>query len=140
MKKESIRNVFGEYLIELGKRHKNLLVVSCDLKSATKTSNFFKKFPNRSFEVGIAEANGLGISAGLALSGYKTLISSFGAFIAGKQLEINRKITYYDISKDDCTLHIILRLRGGMYHETSGKNGSYEKLEYIVFDIEPDIE
>ena len=94
MKKESIRNVFGEHLIELGKRHKNLLVVSCDLKSSTKTSSFFKKFPNRSFEVGIAEANGLGISAGLALSGYKTLISSFGAFITGKQLEIRTSISY----------------------------------------------
>ena len=94
MKKEALRNVFGKYLVELGKKHKDLIVVSCDLKSATKTSDFFKKYPKRSFEVGIAEANGLGISAGLALSGYKTLISSFGAFIAGKQLEIRTSISY----------------------------------------------
>ena len=94
MKKEALRDVFGKYLLELGKKHKDLLVISCDLKSATKTSDFFKKYPNRSFEVGIAEANGLGISAGLALSGFKTLISSFGAFITGKQLEIRTSISY----------------------------------------------
>ena len=69
MKKEALRNVFGKYLVELGKKNKNLIVVSCDLKSATKTVDFFKKYPDRSIEVGIAEANGLGISAGLALSG-----------------------------------------------------------------------
>ena len=94
MKKEALRNVFGKYLVELGELHKDLLVISCDLKAATKTIDFFKKNPNRSLEVGIAEANGLGIAAGLALSGFKTLISSFGAFIAGKQLEIRTSISY----------------------------------------------
>ena len=94
MKKEALRNVFGKYLVELGGKHNDLLVISCDLKAATKTSDFFKKYPSRSFEVGIAEANGLGISAGLALSGFKVLISSFGAFIAGKQLEIRTSISY----------------------------------------------
>ena len=94
MKKEALRNVFGKYLKELGKSHKDLVVISCDLKAATKTLDFFNKYPNRSFEVGIAEANGLGISAGLALSGFKVLISSFGAFIAGKQLEIRTSISY----------------------------------------------
>ena len=94
MKKEALRNVFGKYLVKLGKQHKDLIVVSCDLKSATKTVDFFKAYPDRAIEVGIAEANGLGISAGLALSGYKTLISSFGAFIAGKQLEIRTSISY----------------------------------------------
>ncbi len=94
MKKQALRNVFGNHLVKLGKKYKNLIVISCDLKAATKTIDFFKMFPKRSFEVGIAEANGLGISAGLALSGFKTLISSFGAFIAGKQLEIRTSISY----------------------------------------------
>jgi len=94
MTKQALRNVFGKYLVELGRQYKDLLVISCDLKSSTKTIDFFKKYPKRSFEVGIAEANGLGISAGLALSGFKTLISSFGTFIAGKQLEIRTSIAY----------------------------------------------
>ena len=94
MKKYALRNIFGDHLVKLGKKYKDLVVISCDLKAATKTGDFFKKFPKRSFEVGIAEANGLGISAGLALSGYKTLISSFGAFITGKQLEIRTSISY----------------------------------------------
>ena len=45
MKKEALRDVFGKYLVELGKKYKDLIVVSCDLKSATKTVDFFKKYP-----------------------------------------------------------------------------------------------
>jgi len=89
-----IREAFGQALVEVGKKYNNVLVVSCDLKGATRTKYFFKEFPNRSFEVGIAEANGLGICAGLALSGYRPFISSFGAFITGKNVEIRTSIAY----------------------------------------------
>ncbi len=93
-RKEALRNVFGEHLVYLGKRNKKICVISCDLKSATKTSSFFKAYPERSFEVGIAEANGLGIATGLALKGFIPIISSFGAFITGKFLEIRTSISY----------------------------------------------
>ena len=90
----AIRDAFGHALIEAGKKHEDVVVVSCDLKGATKTREFFDEFPNRSFEVGIAEANGVGISAGLALAGYRPFISSFGAFITGKNVEIRTSIAY----------------------------------------------
>ena len=94
MKKKALRNVFGEELVKFGKKNKKIVVISCDLKSATKTSNFFKIFPKRSFEVGIAEANGLGVATGLSLKGFIPIISSFGSFITGKFLEIRTSISY----------------------------------------------
>jgi transketolase len=96
--KKELRTVFGDYLVNLGKKNKKICVISCDLKSATKTFSFFKNFPERSFEVGIAEANGLGIATGLALKGFVPIISSFGAFITGKFLEIRTSISYNNAS------------------------------------------
>ena len=92
--KQPLRDVFGNHLLRMGKKNKKICVVSCDLKGATKTINFFKTFPKRSFEAGIAEANGLGIATGLALKGFVPVISSFGAFITGKFLELRTSISY----------------------------------------------
>ena len=94
MDKIALRNVFGNELVRLGKKNKRIIVISCDLKSATKTSGFFKIFPERSFEVGIAEANGLGIATGFSLKGFIPVISSFASFITGKFLEIRTSISY----------------------------------------------
>jgi transketolase len=96
MSQTAIRDAFGEALLEAGHAYKNVVVLSCDLKGATKTKAFFDAFPQRSFEVGIAEANGLGISAGLALAGLRPFISSFGSFITGKNVEIRTSIAYND--------------------------------------------
>jgi len=92
--KISIRDVFGNHILNLGKKKKKLIVLSCDLKDATKTKKFFNKYPNRSFEIGISEANAIGISAGLSLSGFIPIISSFAAFITGKHVEIRTSISY----------------------------------------------
>ena len=97
MIKSALRNVFGKELVKFGKKNKKIVVISCDLKSATKTSNFFKIFPKRSFEVGIAEANGLGIATGLSLKGFIPIISSFASFITGKFLEIRTSISYNNV-------------------------------------------
>lgn len=89
---KSLRDVFGEQLVTLGKKYKNLICVSPDLKQATKLDLFFQKFPERSIECGIAEANAIGISSGLALSGFKVVVASFGSFISGKNIEIRNSI------------------------------------------------
>jgi len=89
---KSLRDVLGEQLVYLGKKYKNLICVSPDLKQATKLDLFFKKYPERSIECGIAEANAIGISSGLALSGFKVVVASFGSFISGKNIEIRNSI------------------------------------------------
>ena len=91
---KSIREAFGQSLLELGKKDKDIVLVSCDLKVATKADYFFQAFPERSFEVGIAEANAVGIAAGLSMAGFKPVLSSFGAFLTGKNVEIRTSISY----------------------------------------------
>ena len=89
----SIRESFGKTLLELVKLMKNIALVSCDLKVATKSDYFYQRFPERS-RSSIAEANAIGIAAGLSMSGYKTVLSSFGAFQIGKNVEIRTSIAY----------------------------------------------
>jgi len=91
---KSIRDTFGDTLVNIAKENKKIVAISCDLKSACKLSLFFDKYPERSFEVGIAEANGIGIAAGLGLAGYRPFIASFGSFITGKNVEIRTSISY----------------------------------------------
>lgn len=92
--KISIRDAFGKHLLKIGSKKKKIVVLSCDLKEATRTKFFFNQYPNRSFEIGISEANALGIAAGLSFSGFIPIISSFGSFITGKHLEIRTSISY----------------------------------------------
>ena len=59
---------------------------------------FFNNFPNRSFEIGIAEANSIGIATGLSFEGYRPFVASFGSFITGKHSEIRNTISYNNAS------------------------------------------
>lgn len=93
-KKKSIRDSFGEALIKYGKTNKKIVAVSCDLKGATKLDKFFQKYPSRSIECGIAEANAVSIAAGISFLGFRPFLSSFGSFIVGKNIEIRTSIAY----------------------------------------------
>jgi len=75
------RNAFGETLKELGDTHPNLVVLDGDVGNSTRTEYFGKAFPDRFFNVGIAESNLIGISSGLAASGKEVLASSFACFL-----------------------------------------------------------
>ena len=88
------RDAFGEALLECGEKVNNLVVVSCDLCGATKTKAFGEKYPDRFFEFGIAEQNALSASAGLALEGFRPVISSFGAFITSRYDQIRISCAY----------------------------------------------
>ncbi|MFC1690842.1 transketolase family protein [Nanoarchaeota archaeon] len=91
---KSTRDAFGESLLEVGESNKKIVVVSCDLSGATRTKAFGKKFPDRFFEVGIAEQNGISVAAGLAMEGFRPFISSFGAFITGRYDQIRISCAY----------------------------------------------
>jgi len=78
------RNAYGEALIELGEKHKNLVVLDADLSKSTKTIIFAKKYPERFFEMGIAEANMITTAAGLASCGKIPFVSTFAVFATGR--------------------------------------------------------
>ena len=81
------QEAYGEALAELGESYPNLVVLDADLASATKTGVFQKKFPDRHIDCGIAEANMMGIAAGLSLTGKIPVASTFAMFAAGRAYE-----------------------------------------------------
>ena len=95
VKKIATRESYGNALVELGKKHDNLVVLDADLAAATKTGTFKKVFPERHIDCGIAEANMMGIAAGLAASGMVPFASSFAMFASGRAYEqVRNSIAY----------------------------------------------
>jgi transketolase len=89
------REAYGKTLVELGKINKDIVVLDADLSKSTHTAHFGKAFPDRFFNVGIAEANMTSIAAGLAFCGKIPFISSFACFLMCKAFEqIRMGITY----------------------------------------------
>src|SRR3954453_5947317 len=78
---KATREAFGHALVKLGESHPDIVVVDGDVNNSTHTGYFAKKFPERFFNVGIAESNLVGVAAGLACSGKRAWASSFAAFI-----------------------------------------------------------
>lgn len=95
MIKKATRESYGEALAELGEKYENLYVLDADLAAATKTGVFKKKFPERHIDCGIAEANMMGVAAGLAATGKVPFASSFAMFAAGRAFEIVRNSIGY---------------------------------------------
>ncbi|MBR6898026.1 MAG: transketolase family protein [Lachnospiraceae bacterium] len=87
VKKVATRASYGAALVELGKEYDNLLVLDADLAAATQTAVFRKEFPDRHIDCGIAEANMMGVAAGLSTMGFVPFCSSFAMFAAGRAYE-----------------------------------------------------
>ena len=97
--KKATRQSYGEALEKLGEINKNVVVLDADLSSATKTNIFAKKYPNRFFEMGIAEANMAGTAAGMATCGKVPFISTFAMFAAGRSYDqIRNSICYPNLN------------------------------------------
>ena len=95
VKKIATRDSYGNALASLGREHENLVVLDADLAAATKTGVFKKEFPERHIDCGIAEANMIGIAAGLASTGKVPFCSSFAMFAAGRTFEQIRNSVGY---------------------------------------------
>src|SRR6266849_1241385 len=78
---KSVREAFGLALAKLGDEYADLVVLDGDVHNSTRTEHFAKKFPQRFFNVGIAESNMVGIAGGLASSGKRAWVASFAAFV-----------------------------------------------------------
>jgi len=89
------RDAYGEALAELGETNKDVVVLDADLSGSTKTAIFAKKFPERFFNMGIAEQNMMGTAAGLAASGKIPFASTFAIFATGRAWEqVRQSIAY----------------------------------------------
>jgi len=119
------RNAYGEALIELGKKYKNLVVLDADLSKSTKTIMFAKKYPKRFFEMGIAEANMMSTAAGLASCGKIAFASTFAVFATGRVYDQIRM----DIAYSNANVKIFAT-HGGI---SVGKDGvSHQMIEDIA--------
>ena len=95
VKKIATRMSYGNALVELGKEHDDLLVFEADLGGATKTTIFRDVFPDRHIECGIAEANMVGMAAGISTTGIVPFVSSFAMFTAGRAFDQLRNSVGY---------------------------------------------
>lgn len=104
--KKATRQSFGEELANIGEKNDQIVVLDADLSSATKTNIFAKKFPNRFFDMGIAEQNMIGTAAGLATCGKIPFVSTFAMFAAGRAYDqIRNSICYPKLNVKICATH-----------------------------------
>lgn len=105
-KKIATRQSYGEKLAELGEVNKNIVVLDADLSTATKTSIFAKKFPNRFFDIGIAEQDLMGTAAGFATCNKIPYVSTFAVFAAGRAYDqVRNSICYPNLNVKICATH-----------------------------------
>lgn len=105
-KKVATRQSYGEALKDLGYKNENIVVLDADLSAATKTGIFAKEFPNRFFDMGIAEQNMISTAAGLATCGKIPYASTFAVFAAGRAYDqIRNSICYPRLNVKICATH-----------------------------------
>lgn len=104
--KKATRQSYGEALVELGKENENIVVLDADLSTATKTNLFKKEFPNRFFDIGIAEQDMMATAAGFATCGKIPYASTFAIFAAGRAYDqIRNSICYPNLNVKICATH-----------------------------------
>jgi transketolase len=91
----SMRTAYGEALLELGETHPNVVVLGADTTESIKSGMFGAKFPERFFNLGIAEQNLVGVAAGLALAGKTAYAGTYAIFVPGKCVDQIRNIIAY---------------------------------------------
>lgn len=109
--KKDTRSGFGAGLLELGKTNDKVVALCADLTGSLKMDAFQKEFPERFFQVGIAEANMMGIAAGMATSGFIPFTGTFANFSTGRVYDqIRQSIAYSDKNVKICASHAGLTL------------------------------
>ncbi|MGI6451517.1 MAG: transketolase family protein [Desulfitobacteriia bacterium] len=104
--KIATRDAYGKALVELGRENKDLVVLDADLSKSTKTADFAKVFPERFFNMGIAEQNLIGFAAGLAAAGKIPFASTFAVFATGRAFEqIRNSVAYPQLNVKIAATH-----------------------------------
>jgi len=125
IKQVATRDAYGEALAQLGAENEKVVVLDADLSGSTRTKAFSKAFPERFFNMGVAEANMAGTAAGLASSGLTVFMSSFAMFAAGKAWEqVRQTVCVPKLNVKICATHAGL---------TVGEDGkSHQMLEDVT--------
>ena len=124
MEKKSTRQAYGEALVKLGKENKDVVVLEADLSKSTMTVFFKKEFPERHINVGIAEADLMGMAAGFATTGKIPFASTFAHFAAGRAFDqIRNSIVYPKLNVKICPTHAGISLG-----EDGGSHQSVEDM------------
>ncbi|MFX1489460.1 MAG: transketolase family protein [Promethearchaeota archaeon] len=105
MLEPDLRDTFGEYLVKIGKINENIVVLDADLSLSTRTNKFAKAFPERFFNMGIAEQNMVGTALGFAISGKIPIISGFSIFTTGRAWEFIRLACHDNLNVKIITTH-----------------------------------
>ncbi|MCQ2743663.1 MAG: transketolase family protein [bacterium] len=122
--KKSIREAFGKKLEQLGGKYSNIVVLDADLSASTQTKYFAKAYPERFFDVGIAEQNLITTAAGLSLTGKVPFATAFAVFITGR--------AYDQIRTSVCYQHANVKIIGTHGGITVGEDGAtHQALEDI---------
>jgi transketolase len=123
-KLESLRDAYGKALVELGREDANMCVLDADLSGSTRTVLFGKAYPERYFNVGVAEQNMIAIAAGLATGGRTVFASTFAVFAAGLAYNTVRQSVCYN------NLNVkIVATHGGL--TVGGDGGTHQMLEDV---------
>lgn len=124
LKPRATREAYGDALLALGERHENVVALDADLAGSTKSGKFGAAFPERFFNVGIAEANMMNIAAGLAISGKIAYASTFAVFATGRAFDqVRQSIAQPRLPVRICASH------GGL---TVGEDGcTHQSVEDI---------
>ncbi len=93
---KATRVAFGEALLKVAAKNQRIVVINADLGKSTNTVKFVEKYPDRSFNVGVAEANMIGIGTGLALEGWIPFLCTFSTFVTGRFETIRVSLAYVD--------------------------------------------
>jgi transketolase len=91
---KATRAAFGEAMVRIGATHPKVVVLDADLASSVQTKKFGDTYPDRFFQVGIAEGNMVGMAAGMALGGLTPFIASFACFVVGRFEQIRMSVGY----------------------------------------------
>jgi len=122
---KSMRDAFGEVMVELGKLNSKVIALTADLGSSIRLNDFAEKFPDRFINVGVAEANMIGLGAGLALESFVPFCTSFAVFVSGRCFD--------QIRVSVCQNKANVKLVGSHYGFTNAGDGaSAQSVEDIA--------
>ncbi|MBD3216042.1 MAG: transketolase family protein [Candidatus Lokiarchaeota archaeon] len=122
----SLRDTFGESLVEYGSQNEDIVVLDADLSSSTRTYKFAEKFPNRFFNFGIAEQNMVGAAMGFAISRKIPIVSGFAIFTIGRAWEFIRMACHDNLNIKFVTTH------AGFVGEDGSSHNALEDLSIMA--------